>query len=129
MIVLKYKAMTKINTEMEHKASMERIEELLLVVDNNTPADDKNLIELTLLSNLVADYEEEKFPIAALSLVDVIKLRMYEMDLTQKSLSDMVGVSPSRISEYLNGKSEPPLSVARNISKNLKIDAAIVLGV
>ncbi|MDR0864517.1 MAG: helix-turn-helix domain-containing protein [Candidatus Symbiothrix sp.] len=121
--------MTKINTEMEHKASMERIEELLLVVDNNTPADDKNLIELTLLSNLVADYEEEKFPIAALSLVDVIKLRMYEMDLTQKSLSDMVGVSPSRISEYLNGKSEPPLSVARNISKNLKIDAAIVLGV
>jgi len=121
--------MTKINTEIEYDAAMERIEELLLMVDNDTPANDKNLIELSLLSNLVADYEEEHFPIATPSLIEIIKLRMYEMNLTQKSLAEILGVSPSRVSEYLTGKSEPTLPVARNISQKLNIDASIVLGV
>jgi hypothetical protein len=56
--------MTKIKNTTEYNVAMERIEELLLVVDNNTCANDKNLVELTLLSNLVADYEEDKYPIA-----------------------------------------------------------------
>lgn len=121
--------MTKIKTDNEHKATLERIEELLLLVDNDTPSDNKNLIELTLLSNLVADYEEKKFPIGSPSLSEVLKLRMYEMGLTQKGLAKLLGVSAPRISEYLNGKSEPTLKVAREISRKLKIDASIVLGV
>jgi HTH-type transcriptional regulator/antitoxin HigA len=129
LIVQIFKAMTKINTDIEHKAAMERIEELLLMVDNDTPTDNKNLIELSLLSNLVADYEEERYPISRPSLADVLKLRMYEMRLTQKGLSELLGVSAPRISEYLTGKSEPTLKVAREMSKKLDIDASIVLGV
>lgn len=121
--------MTTIKTHTEYKATMERIEELLLIVDNDTPENDKNLIELTLLSNLVADYEEKKYPIATPSLVDVLKLRMYEKGLTQKSLSELLGVSAPRVNEYLTGKSEPTLKIARDISRKLDIDAAIVLGV
>ena len=34
---------------------------------------------LDLLSDLVADYEEEYYPIAAPTLVETLKLRMYEM--------------------------------------------------
>ena len=82
-----------------------------------------------MISDLVADYEEEHYPIKAPSLIDVIKLRMYEMGLTQTKLSELIGVSPSRISEYLSGRSEPTLKVAREISKKLNIDADIVLGV
>lgn len=55
--------MTKIKTEKQYKAACERVEELLKVVNNNTSSDDKNFIELDLISNLVADYEEEHFPI------------------------------------------------------------------
>jgi HTH-type transcriptional regulator/antitoxin HigA len=54
---------------------------------------------------------------------------MQERGLNQKSLSEFLGVSTSRISEYLNGKSEPTLKVAREISKKLDIEASIVLGV
>jgi HTH-type transcriptional regulator/antitoxin HigA len=54
---------------------------------------------------------------------------MYEMGLNQKNLAEKLGVSPSRISEYLNGKVEPTLSVARKISEVLHIDADVVLGV
>ena len=96
--------MAKIQNETAYKAAMERIEELLPLVDDNTPLNDKNLIELDLLSELVADYEEEHYPIKSPSLVDVIKLRMYEMGLNQAKLSELLGVSPSRVSDYLTGR-------------------------
>jgi len=121
--------MTKINNELEFEVAIKRIEELLKLVDNDTPATDKNYIELDFISNLVADYEEEHYPIEAPTLPEIIKLRMYEMNLTQIKLSELIGVSPSRVSEYLTGKSEPTLKVAREMSRKLNIDASIVLGV
>lgn len=42
---------------------MERIEELLPLVTEQTPEDNKNSVELVLLSNLVEDYEQERYPI------------------------------------------------------------------
>ena len=50
--------MTQIETETQYRCAMQRIEELLRVVTNETPEDDINSVELTLLSNLVADYED-----------------------------------------------------------------------
>lgn len=121
--------MAKIQNAAAYKAAMERIEELLPLVDDATPADDNNLVELDLLSQLVSEYEDEHYPVRVPPLVDVIKLRMYEMGLTQSKLSEMLGVSPSRVSDYLTGRSEPTLRVAREISRKLHIDAGIVLGV
>jgi HTH-type transcriptional regulator/antitoxin HigA len=121
--------MAKIQNETAYKAAMERIEELLPMVDDNTPLTDRNLIELDLLSGLVEEYEDEHYPIKTPSLVDVIKLRMYEMGINQAKLSELLGVSPSRISDYLTGRSEPTLKVARDLSQKLNIDANIVLGV
>lgn len=121
--------MRTIQTKQEYKTVCRRIEELLKLVNNKTSSKDKNFIELDLLSDLVADYEEINEPIAVPSFIDVIKLRMYERGLNQKHLSELLGVSKSRISEYLSGKSEPPLKIARNISVKLDIDPAIVLGV
>ena len=116
-------------TEKQYKVACERIEELLKIVGNETAENDKNFIELDFLSDVVADYEEKYFPIETPSLQDVIKLRMYEMGISQVKLSEILNVSPSRVSEYLTGKSEPTLKVAREISKKLKIDASVVLGV
>ena len=121
--------MANIQNEIAYKAAMERIEELLPLVDDDTPLTDKNLIELDLLSELVEEYENEHYPIKAPSLVDVIKLRMYEMGINQSKLSELLGVSPSRVSDYLTGRSEPTLKIARDMSQKLNIDANIVLGV
>lgn len=118
-----------IQTEKEYRAILNRIEELLENPDNIENTEATDYIELNLLSDLVADYEERTDPIEKPDLVEVIKLRMAEMDLNQKRLSELLGVSTSRVSEYLNGKSEPPLKVARQISLKMNIDAAIVLGV
>lgn len=121
--------MSKIENINQYEWAVQRVEQLLPLVDENTPVTDTNYIELELLSNLVADYSDEHFALDKPSLVDVLKLRMYEMGLNQKTLSDLIGVSPSRLSEYISGKCEPTLKVAREISRKLNIDANIVLGV
>ena len=121
--------MTKIENQTQYEWAVKRVEELLPLVKDDTPLNDPNSIELGLLSNLVADYSDEHFSLGEPSLVDVLKLRMYEMGLNQKSLAKLVGVSPSRLSDYISGKCEPTLKVAREISRKLNIDANIVLGV
>ena len=121
--------MTKIENEPQYLWAEKRVEELLPLVNDNTPTDDPNYIELVLLSNLVADYSEEHYAIGEPSLTDIIKLRMYEMGLTQAKLGELLNISASRVSEILSGKCEPTLKVARAISINLGIDANIVLGV
>ena len=121
--------MTAIKNEIEYNAIMQRIEELLLLTDDNTPRIDKNLIELDMLSGLIEDYEDVHFPISSPTLASVLKLRMYELGLTQKQISEMLNVSQSRVSDYLTGRSEPTLKVAREISIKLHIDSSIILGV
>ncbi|MBD5244924.1 MAG: helix-turn-helix domain-containing protein [Barnesiella sp.] len=121
--------MTKIENEQQYEWAVARVEELLPLVNEETPVDDSNYIELVLLSNLVADYSDEHYAVGEPSLIDVMKLRMYEMGLTQAALAKLIGVSPSRVCDYLSGKSEPTLKVGRVISQKLNIDPAIVLGV
>jgi HTH-type transcriptional regulator/antitoxin HigA len=118
-----------IQTEKQYNAITKRIEVLLQNPDNIENQDTQGYIELNLLSELVADFEENNFPIKKPTLVQTMKLRMYERGLNQKRLSELLGVSTSRVSEYLNGKSEPPLKTARDISQKLDIDPMIVLGV
>lgn len=120
---------TTIENETQYNWAMGRIDELLPLVTDETPDDNPNSIELYILSNLVQEYEDVHYPIGEPSLIDILKLRMYEMGLSQAALAKKIGVSPSRICDYLSGKSEPTLQVGRRISTELNIDPAIVLGV
>ncbi len=116
-------------TKEQYDWAVSRVEELLDLPDDKEVMKTPEGLELQVLSELVANYSEEHFSIGKPKLVDVIRLRMYEMGITQIALSKLLGVSPSRISEYLSGKSEPTLQVARLISQKLNINADIVLGV
>ena len=109
--------MAKIEREAQYEWAVKRVEALLPLVGDDAPEDDPARIELELLSELVSEYSEEHFAIGEPSLVDILKLRMYEMGLTQKGLAELAG------------KCEPTIKTARTISRKLDIDAAIVLGV
>jgi HTH-type transcriptional regulator/antitoxin HigA len=121
--------MTRIETEAQYRWALQRVEELLPHVKDDTPLDDPYSIELELLSGLVADYSDEHYSIGEPTLVDIIKLRMFEMGLNQAALSKVLEINPSRVCEYLSGKKEPTLKQARAISRKLNIDPSIVLGV
>ena len=120
--------MAELKTEDQYDVLLERIEELLPLVSNETPASDRNLIELDIISDLVEEYEEKHYPVYIPTLPEVIRLRMAEMGLSQKALAELLGVSPSRISEYMTGKAEPTLKVARLLNQKLDIDADFILG-
>ena len=121
--------MTKIENELQYQSAMLRINELLEVVNDDTPVEDVRSVELVLLSNLAADYEDEHYPIKKPTLIETLKLRMFEMGLNQSALASLLGMNQSKVSEIISGKSEPTLKQARKIAKELNIDAAIVLGV
>lgn len=121
--------MVQIKSENEYRKLLQRIDELVEIVDDDTPKDDINYIELDLISDLVEEYEDVHYPIGKPSLIDVMKLRLYEMGLTQAKLAKLLGLSQSRVSEILSGKCEPTLKVGRDISRKLNISPSIVLGV
>ena len=114
-------------SEIDYKKASARIEELLKVVNNNTPQDDPNLKELVALSDIVENYETEYYPIGTPSLKDVIELRMFEKKLKQKNLAELLETSTSRISEYLNGKRDITIEIACALHKKLNIDSDIIL--
>ena len=120
--------MAEIENESQYEAMMERIEDLLKVVSNDTPVTDRYFLELDVISNLVEEYEEKHYPVQMPTLAEIIKDEMMERGITQKELAELLGVSPSRISEYMTGKAEPTLKVARLLKQNLDIDADFILG-
>ena len=85
--------MAHIKNEAAYRVAMHRIDELLPLVNDETPTNDKNYIELDILSDMVEEYEEKHYPIQTPSLVDTLRLRMYEMGLTQAKLAEMLGIS------------------------------------
>lgn len=53
--------MEKVSKE-QYEFALIRIEELLPLVNDNTPANDKNAVELSVISNIVIAYEKEHYP-------------------------------------------------------------------
>lgn len=121
--------MATIKDKNRYDFVMSRIGELMTQVEEDTPISDKRVMELDLLVELAEEYEDEHYPIGTPSLPDMIRLRMHEMNLTQEKLAELLGLSQSRISNFLTGKTIPTLEVARKISIRLNIEPAIVLGV
>ena len=120
--------MKRITNDKEYYAITKRIDELLETVTDENYDTITESIELEFLSGLVEEYENTHFPVSIPSLAEVLRLRMYEMNINQSQLADLLQVSPSRISEYLAGK-EPTLQVAKMMYEKLNISANVIFGV
>lgn len=114
--------------EIQYEKVCERVEQLLQIVSSKTPLDDINSVELELLSHLVADYEEKYHPILPPTVAEILKDRMMERKLSQNNVAKLLGISASRVSEYLNGKAEPTLKIARIMCKEFDISPSVILG-
>ncbi len=116
-------------TKQQYEYALNRIEELLPLVTDETPASDKNAIELTVVSDGVEAYEKVHYPITKPSIGDLIRLSIEEKGMTQKQLAKELGVSPSRVSDYISGRAEPTLRIARAMCLILGIAPAAMLGI
>jgi HTH-type transcriptional regulator/antitoxin HigA len=108
-------------TKYQYEFALTRVEELLPFVNDETPANDRNAIELSMMSDIVISYEKEHFPIGKPTVSELIELSLEEKGMTQKQLAGEIGVSPSRINDYISGRSEPTLKIVRLLCSTLNI--------
>lgn len=59
-------------TKEQYEFALARIEELLPLVDDNTPANDRNAIELSVMSEVVIAYEKRHYPIGKPTVAELI---------------------------------------------------------
>lgn len=115
-------------TRQQYEFALARIEELLPLVDDQVAADDRNAVELALLSEFVIEYESLHYPIEKPTIAELIDLALEEKKMTQKELAKEIGVSPSRINDFITGRAEPSLKIAKRLCVSLGITASAMLG-
>ena len=115
-------------TKEQYEFALERVEELLPLVDDNTPSNNKYAIELSVMSDLIIAYEKIHFPIEKPSVSELIEYSLEEKGMTQKQLAIEIGISPSCVNDYISGRSEPTLRIARMLCQVLGISPASMLG-
>jgi HTH-type transcriptional regulator / antitoxin HigA len=119
--------MNKITKE-QYEFALGKVEELLPLVGEDCPANDKKAIELSVMSDIVIAYEKEHYPIEKPTVSELIGASLEEKGMNQKQLAGEIGVSPSRISDYVSGRSEPTLKIARLLCRVLNISPNAMLG-
>lgn len=62
-------------------------------------------------------------------MAEVLELSLEAKGMSKKDFAKEIGVSPSRVSDYLTGRAEPTLKIARMICKVLNIPPAVMLGI
>ena len=96
-------------------------------VENLSKNDIKQLGELSLL----AEKYEDDIPLMPLktpnSISEMIRFKMYELNLKQKQLASLLGISESYISGLLSGKRRISLDLAKKLHLKLDIDAHFIL--
>ena len=115
-------------SKQQYEYALNRIEQLLPLVTDETSVGDNNAIELTIVSNVVEAYEKIHYPIAKPTIGELISLSIEEKGMTQKQLAKELGISPSRVSDYISGRAEPTLRIARAICLILGISPSAMLG-
>ena len=112
----------------KYEYALQRIEELLPLVDDSMPATHPDALELSIVSDFVIAYEKKHYPIGKPTIGELIQLSLEEKGMTQKQLAEQIGVSPARVSDYVNGRAEPTLRVARLLCAALGIAPALLMG-
>jgi HTH-type transcriptional regulator/antitoxin HigA len=125
----------KITDKTEYVEAMKRIETTLKKATQNggfenlSAKDVKTLKELS----LKAEQFEDSIPLMPIksptSLIEMIRYKMFEMNLRQKQLAQILEVSETRISEVMQGKRKLNIELAKKLHEKLNIDAHFLLQV
>ena len=65
-------------TKSQYEYALERVEELLPLVNDNTPPNDRKALELSVVADIVIEYEKAYFPIGKPTVSELIELSSEE---------------------------------------------------
>ncbi|MFB2765695.1 ImmA/IrrE family metallo-endopeptidase [Marinobacter shengliensis] len=113
-----------IKTEGQYQSYLSEVQSLLLASPEIGSEDSERL---ELLTVLLENYENQKYPVEAPDPIAAIKFRMQEKGLKQADLIPYFGTR-SRVSEVLSGKRPLTLQMIRALSVGLGISAETLIG-
>lgn len=109
--------------------SNQHLEAAQSVIDRLLAGADRNEAEemyLDALSDLVATYEDEHFPIAPASDADLLRHLMDSKGVQQSQVSRETGIAKSTISEVLAGKKPFSRQMIRKFAAYFRVDVGVL---
>jgi antitoxin component HigA of HigAB toxin-antitoxin module/mRNA-degrading endonuclease HigB of HigAB toxin-antitoxin module len=113
-----------LRSETEHDAAIAEIERLL---DEDVEAGSEGYDRLEFLSVLVEHYEDERYPMGAVTPREAVSFMLEQKGLERSDLDGVMG-GRSRVSEFLTGKRELSKSQVEGLRRLLGIPADVLLG-
>jgi|SRR5690554_476703 HTH-type transcriptional regulator/antitoxin HigA len=122
----------KITDRAEYNKVMNQIEVLLQKsthggAESLSAEETKKLQELSLM----AEHYEDSIPLMPIkqpsTLTEMIRFKMFELNIKQKQLAIILETPESRISDLLKGKRSLNMSLAKKLHKKLHIDGNFLL--
>ena len=125
----------KIKTESGYKSIMAQIDAYVQKATDNGGFQSLNQTEVAdfqQLSLAAEDYEDNVLKLMPLtrkpdSLSDMLNLKMFELKYKQRDLASLLEITPTRLSEIMNGKRKVNMDLAKRLYKKLNIDPQFIL--
>ena len=114
--------LASIKSEEHLEAAQEVMDRLLAQGE----LEDGEEMYLDALSDLVAAYEDQHYPIAPASDADMLRHLMEAKVITQAQLSRETGIAKSTISEVLAGKKAFSRQMIRKLADYFKVDVSML---
>jgi len=124
-MVLDFSKPHVLKSDAEYEAAIAEIERL---VDADVEAGSEGYDQLEFLSVLVEHYEDERYPMGAVTPQQAVTFMLEQKGLDRSGLDGVMG-GKSRVSEFLNGKRELSKSQVEGLRRQLGIPADILLGI
>jgi HTH-type transcriptional regulator / antitoxin HigA len=115
-----------IRSKEAYEITMKEVDTLMKKGEANM--DQKELDRLGVLAEAAEAYEDKHDPLPlAETLPEMIRIRIYQMQLTQSFAARLLGVSDAKFSLIMNGKQKPDIYFIKAIHEKLKMDANVIL--
>jgi antitoxin component HigA of HigAB toxin-antitoxin module len=119
----------QIKSKKEYHQTMVQVYDLMNRGEHSLS--EEEMSKLSVMAEAAEKYENEVLGFGVLktpkTIPEMVELKMFEQKISQTTLAEKLGFSPSKVSEILSGKRKPDVSFLKGIHKLLHIDADFLL--
>lgn len=119
----------QIKSKKEYHQTMVQVYDLMNKGEHSLS--EEELSKLSVMAEAAEKYENEVLGFGVLktpnTIPEMVELKMFEQKISQTTLAEKLGFSPSKVSEILSGKRKPDVSFLKGIHNLLHIDADFLL--
>jgi antitoxin component HigA of HigAB toxin-antitoxin module len=128
----------EITTLEDYEVVLSHVKKLIQEATNNgaldnPDADNEYIREIGRLSHLGAKYEDEQIQFKHIKirkkspLIKSIEDEMYNRDIKQKQLAEMLGINEPVLSQIIRGKRSISMRIAKKLYQKLNIDPKLII--